>query len=278
MKIGIEVITGFLGAGKSAFINSLIDKTIVENEKIVVMLCESGNTTVKERNCNNLKQEEYKVNSSKDIKKCNDIGYVKVIEFMDESEKMKDKLLDIISSYNPNRIIIEYNGTESLDYLYRSVFNKEIEKKCRIYTMYYICDGENVEFYIKNMGDILLPFIQNSDVIVINNYTKLKSREIENRESENIKTKNARQERDNIKSSKDNKSRYSKDNIESGDCLHNIIKDLEALNNRAHIILAKNNEDISKALEESNLLESKTVRNIRVKLQDALKNSKQVRK
>ena len=268
MKIGIEVITGFLGAGKSAFINSLIDKTIVENEKIVVMLCESGNTTVKERNCNNLKQEEYKVNSSKDIKKGNDIGYVKVIEFMDESEKMKDKLLDIISSYNPNRIIIEYNGTESLDYLYRSVFNKEIEKKCRIYTMYYICDGENVEFYIKNMGDILLPFIQNSDVI--NNYTKLKSREIEDRESENIKTKNARQERDNIKS--------SKDNIESGDCLHNIIKELEALNNRAHIILAKNNEDISKALEESNLLESKTVRNIRVKLQDALKNSKQVRK
>ena len=43
-------------------------------------------------------------------------------------------------------------------------------------------------------------------------------------------------------------------------------------------LIFKNNEDISKALEESNLLESKTVRNIRVKLQDVLKNSKQVRK
>lgn len=35
MKVGVEVVTGFLGAGKSAFINSLINKTIFSLSAIV---------------------------------------------------------------------------------------------------------------------------------------------------------------------------------------------------------------------------------------------------
>ena len=48
MKVGIEVVTGFLGAGKSAFINSLINKTKAVGEKIIVLTCESGNVKIKE--------------------------------------------------------------------------------------------------------------------------------------------------------------------------------------------------------------------------------------
>ncbi len=48
MKVGVEVITGFLGAGKSAFINSLINKTIATKERIVVITCENGNTQINE--------------------------------------------------------------------------------------------------------------------------------------------------------------------------------------------------------------------------------------
>ena len=33
------LVTGFLGAGKSAFINSLINKTIANKERIVVVTC-----------------------------------------------------------------------------------------------------------------------------------------------------------------------------------------------------------------------------------------------
>lgn len=266
MKIGIEVITGFLGAGKSAFINSLIDKTIADNERIVVMLCESGNTSIKERNF-----------TSEKVKKDTGNSFVKVVNFMDDSEKMKDKLLEIISLYKPHRIIIEYNGTETLEYLYRSIFNKELEKKCRIYTMYYICDGNTIEFYIKNMGEILLPFIQNSDVIVINNYTKIQDGQMLNRKNtnKNIKSEDISEE---INKNKGEVSKYNKEKIKTEGYLHSVIKDLEELNNRAHILLAKNNEDISKALEKSDLLESKAIRNIRVKLQDTLKNNKQVRK
>ena len=52
MKVGIDVVTGFLGAGKSAFINSLINKTIADKEKIVVVTCESGKTQINEFNEN----------------------------------------------------------------------------------------------------------------------------------------------------------------------------------------------------------------------------------
>ena len=48
MKVGIEVVTGFLGAGKSAFINSLIKTTKAVGEKIIVLTCEIGNVKIKE--------------------------------------------------------------------------------------------------------------------------------------------------------------------------------------------------------------------------------------
>ena len=47
MKVGIEVVTGFLGAGKSAFINSLIKTTKAVGEKIIVLTCEIGNVKIK---------------------------------------------------------------------------------------------------------------------------------------------------------------------------------------------------------------------------------------
>ena len=45
--------------------------------------------------------------------------------------------------------------------------------------MYFVCDGDSLDFYIKNMGELLLPFIQSSDVLVINNCYKLSEEKIE---------------------------------------------------------------------------------------------------
>ena len=81
-----------------------------------------------------------------------------------------------------------------------------------------------------NMGEILLPFIQNSDVIVINNYNMDKKLE-----------------------------------VDQG------IKLLESLNHKAQIIKSENNSSFNLALENSNLLEDKLVRNMRVKLIDYMR-------
>ena len=159
MKVGLEVVTGFLGAGKSAFINSLINKTIADKERIVVVTCESGNTQINEFNENEQS--------------------VKHISFMGESVELNNEIYKIVKKYKPHRIIIEYNGTDTLEYLYKCVFDNETGRLIKLSTMYFICDGRNIEFYVMNMGEILLPFIQNSDVIVINNCNIEKKLEVE---------------------------------------------------------------------------------------------------
>uniref|UniRef100_UPI00374F90E2 GTP-binding protein n=1 Tax=Clostridium baratii TaxID=1561 RepID=UPI00374F90E2 len=45
-KVKVEIITGFLSSGKTTFINSLVNKTLIKNEKIVILLCEQGSTSV----------------------------------------------------------------------------------------------------------------------------------------------------------------------------------------------------------------------------------------
>ncbi|WP_299997033.1 GTP-binding protein [uncultured Clostridium sp.] len=210
MKVGVEVITGFLGAGKSAFINSLINKTIAIKERIVVITCENGNTQI----------NEFTENGQS----------VKHINFMGESLKLNDCIYSVVKKYKPHRIIIEYNGTDTLEHLYKCVFDNKTGKLIKLSTIYFICDGRNIEFYIKNMGEILLPFIQNSDVIVINNF-----------------------------------------NIEKRLELEKGIKLLEGLNHKAQILIAENNDGFNLALENSNLLEDKLVRDMRVKLIDYIR-------
>lgn len=210
MKVGLEVVTGFLGAGKSAFINSLISKTIADEEKIIVLTCESGNTKITELN------EKGKS--------------VKCINFMGESLELNKEISEAVKKYNPHRIILEYNGTESLEHLYKCVFDNETGKLIKLDTIYFVCDGMNISFYIKNMGELLIPFIQNSDVIIINNYIE--------------------------------------SNIEK---INEGIKLLEGLNHKAQIIKAKSNEDFSKGLDESDLLENMVIRNMRVKFLDYMR-------
>ena len=159
MKVGIEVVTGFLGAGKSAFINSLINKTKAVGEKIIVLTCESGNVKIKEL-------EE------------NDIT-VKHIDFIEDNSELNGEIYKIVKEYKPHRIIIDDNGTESLEHLYRCIFDNETGKLIKLNTMYFVCDGDSLDFYIKNMGELLLPFIQSSDVLVINNCYKLSEEKIE---------------------------------------------------------------------------------------------------
>lgn len=153
MKVGIEVVTGFLGAGKSAFINSLINKTKAFGEKIIVLTCESGNVNIKELEENNIS--------------------VKYIDFIDDNSGLNEEIYRVVNEHKPHRIIIEYNGTETLEHLYRCIFDNETGKLIKLDTIYFICDGSNLDFYIKNMGELLLPFIQSSDVLVINNCERL---------------------------------------------------------------------------------------------------------
>lgn len=158
MKVGVEIVTGFLGAGKTAFINSLINEVSVAGEKIIVIQLEHGNTKIIEK-----EDGEYSVKLSNSDCTINNL---------------KKKILNEVTIKNPTSIIIEYNGTDKLEELYSILESKELKSKCKINSLYYICDGPRSMFYIKNMGELLVPFIESSNLIVINNCKDMKENEI----------------------------------------------------------------------------------------------------
>lgn len=79
----IEVVTGFLGWGKTSFINSYIDTTSKWDENLIIIENENGK---KKLELSELKKRNVKVK------------YLKRIE--------EDRLNRILSFYEPQRIII----------------------------------------------------------------------------------------------------------------------------------------------------------------------------
>ncbi|MGL5084889.1 MAG: GTP-binding protein, partial [Clostridium sp.] len=105
MKRCLEVVTGFLGSGKSTFINSLIHLTITPNDKILVIQLESGTTSITTH------------------------SLIKTIKFTDDLNNFSNFILESTFKLNPTRVIIEFNGTLPLDELRDNLNNKRLSKQ-----------------------------------------------------------------------------------------------------------------------------------------------------
>lgn len=156
MKCKLEIVSGFLGSGKTSFINSYLTTEICSKEEILVILLERGSTNI---------EESYK--------------NVKVVN-LNNFNNIESIILDEIEYKNYNRIIIEFNGTYDLNIIADLIKNKKIRERVSFYGNYYIGEASNLEVYLKNMGEIIIPFIQSSKIIVLNN---LNSIDKEKRES-----------------------------------------------------------------------------------------------
>jgi G3E family GTPase len=149
MKVDLEIVTGFLGAGKTSFINALIRNTIAEDEKVIVILCERGERKIEE---NILRDRRVIVKEHDPLKPLT-----------------KDYLKYIIGLNAPHRIIVEYNGTRPLEELFPEIGTKEFSKMAKVSTVFHIADGQTFHVFINNMASIIKPYIYNSNMVVVNN-------------------------------------------------------------------------------------------------------------
>lgn len=149
MKSKLELITGFLGAGKTAFINSYLKTDVCENEKILIIQLEEGNRYVEAN-----------------------VDLVRVIK-LKEVKEVKACIKESLSNEDYNRVIIEFNGTLKLEDIKGLLLDTEIKKMLSFYGSYFIGEGESLKLYISNMGEILIPFIQGSKLIIVNNFNIL---------------------------------------------------------------------------------------------------------
>ena len=145
MKIHIEVVTGFLGAGKTSFINSLLTESHVEGEKVLIFQLENG---------------EKRITSDNKLIRVQEVNGLM---------NLKKDMICFIKKFNPNRIIIEYNGTSSLEELFDILNEKEYKESSKITTIFFIADGRSLKKYIDNVGIFIIPFIQYANMIILNN-------------------------------------------------------------------------------------------------------------
>lgn len=153
IKTDIEIVTGFLGSGKTKFINALIENTLDPKEKVVIIQCENGENSISEKIINT--------------------NQVRLIEYKPTEMITYEVFMNIINKYNPNRIIIEHNGSRRLKDLLITLDEKELKSISNISSIFYITDACNFNLYMNNMIGILQDSINLSDLIIVHNTAKI---------------------------------------------------------------------------------------------------------
>ncbi len=145
MSVQINLIAGFLEAGKTSFIQNLIqDSQFRDGKKTVLLCCEQG-------------LEEYR-----DIALRR--GYVTLIGIDHKKELTADLFKDIIARFSPDRILIEYNGMWSIsDFL-----KLRLPSSCRINKIVCVADASTFLLYMGNMSNVMSEQFSNSDMIFLN--------------------------------------------------------------------------------------------------------------
>lgn len=149
MKVKFEIVSGFLNSGKTSFINAYLNTESCLGKEILIILLEEGVKAIRR-----------------------DLKNIKVI-YLEDIDKLKELLLKEIIKKEYSRVIIEFNGTMNLSAISKVLQDIEIRKKFNFYGNYYIGDSKNLKVYLKNLGEIIIPFIQSSKLIILNNYSLL---------------------------------------------------------------------------------------------------------
>lgn len=145
--IPVFVFMGFLECGKTQFCNeTLIDRDFTEGSPTLLLVTEEG-------------IEEY---NEEELNKRN----ISVV-YLEEKDINTENLLDLQDEYNPEQVLIEYNGMWQLDKL----FNIRVPKGWTVVQVITLIDAATFTVYNNNMKSLMAEHIQNADMVVFNRCT-----------------------------------------------------------------------------------------------------------
>ena len=138
----VYIINGFLDSGKTDFFRYTIAQPYFRTRgKTLLLVCEEGENDYEE----------------KLLKSTNTI--LEKIE--DEEELNPDNLIKLDAKYNPERILIEYNGMWNFK-------NLKLPVMWNLEQQITVIDASNFELYFNNMKSLLAEQLRNSDLILFN--------------------------------------------------------------------------------------------------------------
>ena len=138
----VFLINGFLEAGKTEFLSFTMEQEYFQTEgKTLLIVCEEGDT-------------EYEQELLKDSRTS--------VVYVDELGQMSpERLTELELLYNPERVLIEWNGMWNQDDL-------KLPKDWMIYQQITIVDMSTFELYVKNMKSLLAAMVRGSELIICN--------------------------------------------------------------------------------------------------------------
>lgn len=138
----VFLINGFLEAGKTEFLSFTMEQDYFQTDgKTLLIVCEEGDVEYGEALLAKTKTSVVYIDSMSDIS--------------------PERLTELELLYNPERVLIEWNGMWNQDDL-------DLPKDWLIYQQITIVDMSTFELYVKNMKSLLAAMVRNSELIICN--------------------------------------------------------------------------------------------------------------
>ncbi len=148
--IKIDIISGFLGAGKTTFIKRLLD-THLKDEKVVLIENEYGEVSVDTDILNDAKIEIKEL--SQGCICCSLVG------------DFSKSLNEVIKQMKPDRILIEPSGVGKLSDIIKAVKSAGLEDN--INSLVCMVDAKKAKMYDKNFGEFFVDQIANAQTVIL---------------------------------------------------------------------------------------------------------------
>lgn len=164
MKVKVDIISGFLGAGKTTLIKKLLEEKL-KDEKAVIIENEFGEVGI---DGNILK------NSGIEIKEINS-GCI-CCTLAGDFEKAVE---EAVAKYKPDRIIIEPSGVGKLSDVLKVFDAPALKEKFTVNMVITVVDIQKYQIYTANFGEFFENQIKNAKTIILSRTQKADSKKLE---------------------------------------------------------------------------------------------------
>lgn len=159
--IKVDIISGFLGAGKTTLIKKLFESSF-KKEKIALIENEFGEIGI---------DGTFLKDSGIEIKEINS-GCI-CCSLVGNFEK---SLQELIEKYSPDRIIIEPSGVGKLSEVVKAV--EGVKENIKLNILCTVVDGGKCKMYFKNFGEFYVDQISEANTIVVSKTDKLSEEKV----------------------------------------------------------------------------------------------------
>ena len=147
-RIPLYLITGFLDSGKTSLLRDTLNMDYFnDGQRTVLLLCEEG-------------EEEYN-QQQLSHRNC------RLIPIEGQEQLNTDFLKEVDRRYQPERVLLEYNGMWPADILRKL----KLPRTWGLYQAIHVVDGSTFEMYLNNMQSMFIDMVTGADMVLFNRCT-----------------------------------------------------------------------------------------------------------